>query len=43
MSALGAADRRYIAGYLRRPKTPEEVAASEAIAVEAMASWEPWE
>jgi len=41
--AVGVADRRYIAGYLRRPETPEEVAASEAIAMEAMASWEPWE
>jgi len=41
--AASAADRRYVAGYLRHPETPEEVAASEAIAMEAMASWEPWE
>ena len=41
--AVGVADRRYISGYLRHPETPEEVAASEAIAMEAMAAWEPWE
>ena len=41
--AVGVADRRYISGYLRHPETPEEVAASEALAMEAMASWEPWE
>jgi metal-responsive CopG/Arc/MetJ family transcriptional regulator len=41
--ALTAADRRYVAGYLRHPETPEEVAASDALALQAMAAWEPWE
>jgi len=40
--ALGESDRKYVEGYLRRPETAEEVAVSEALAVDAMATWEPW-
>jgi metal-responsive CopG/Arc/MetJ family transcriptional regulator len=41
--ALGGKDATYVEGYRRRPETPDEVAATEAIAVDAMSGWEPWE
>lgn len=41
--SLGEKDTRYVAGYLRRPERPDEVAAAEAIAIDAMTTWEPWE
>lgn len=40
--SLGEKDARYVAGYLRRPEGPDEVAAAEAIAIDAMKAWEPW-
>jgi metal-responsive CopG/Arc/MetJ family transcriptional regulator len=39
---LGEADRRYVEGYLKQPETAGEVAASEAMAIDSMAGWEPW-
>jgi metal-responsive CopG/Arc/MetJ family transcriptional regulator len=39
---LSEADRRYVDGYLRQPETPDEVAVTEALAMDAMTSWEPW-
>jgi metal-responsive CopG/Arc/MetJ family transcriptional regulator len=40
---LSEADRRYVRGYARIPEAPEEIAATDAIAADAMAGWEPWE
>lgn len=39
---MGDADRRYVEGYARLPETPEELAPTEAMAIEAMSGWEPW-
>lgn len=40
--SVEAAERRYTAGYLRRPEAADEVAATEALAAYAMASWKRW-